>query len=859
MKAMDRTTDRPLKLGPQSGFNLLAMSILLTVAAYIMASVIQGGKAGDYNYKAMANIQKLDKVEESMKAYMAKNGHRPCPASGQYAVSSANFGIEATNGGSCLDGTGGTPVADFSGTSYTPTGDTTSGSAVIINISSTTGLSPGLSASGSGIPANVYILSVDSGTQVTLNAAATATASGVSLTFTNEVVGGVIPTKTLGLPDDYALDEFGRRFTYVVDVRATEKKSCSNLQGIALTGNGLTMGSDKGGVAVESSTGSTLIDQTMYAYISHGTDGHGAFPAQGSTVANRINTGNTDADKLTNAGVDSSFNYSTSNFTNVKVRKEKTATFDDMIYYADYLKNTCCVGPVCTPPGFRIDGVAGAAYRLGYQVVTGDINGDGIPDLVITNLFSADVYVVFGGSGTWPDTVNVADLNGSTGVNGTNGFKIIHLNTGDNGTTVAVGDVNGDGVDDLVIGGWSQTYVILGGTGSWPAVVDVNNLNGSTGVNGTSGTNISNWMDVGHTILLLGGPAWVTVGNFNGATNGGTPLKDIAVAGGDYYGSNPNGLGFVLFGHANPWPATMDIYTALDGTAGFEMTSSDTHYVFGDGSCCVTAGDITGDGKDELFINGRHSNLGTTSQGNTEAALFVLYGRASGWPATFDIANEIKTASGKASAFTSTAAYDVYFGGGQVAVADVNGDGVNDLFMSGSYSNPYVIYGKNGGWPATFDVNTVDGTTTGFAVNLAVHYPAWTDGSLTNNGTVADLNSDGKPDLLLLPGTSSPSGRTSAGALAVFYNGGSGWPAISGGNPASYWQGLANAYNTTFDGSNGFLAEGAFAGDWTGWPVVTRFTGGSTPNLIISAPSTIAGMGRCTLSSMRNNRGKPAP
>src|SRR5450759_2548305 len=45
---------------------------------------------------------------------------------------------------------------------------------------------------------------------------------------TTFVVGGVIPTKTLGLDDSYAFDEWGHRFTYVVDKRATLNTSCAS-------------------------------------------------------------------------------------------------------------------------------------------------------------------------------------------------------------------------------------------------------------------------------------------------------------------------------------------------------------------------------------------------------------------------------------------------------------------------------------------------------------------------------------------------------------------------------------------------------------------------------------------------------
>lgn len=67
--------------------------------------------------------------------------------------------------------------------SLTPTGDTQSASAVITNMSSTTNVYAGASVSGTGIPADTSVLSVDSSSQITLNKNATSNGSGVTLTI----------------------------------------------------------------------------------------------------------------------------------------------------------------------------------------------------------------------------------------------------------------------------------------------------------------------------------------------------------------------------------------------------------------------------------------------------------------------------------------------------------------------------------------------------------------------------------------------------------------------------------------------------------------------------------------------------
>lgn len=66
----------------------------------------------------------------------------------------------------------------------TLTGNTTSGSAIITNISSTSGIVANTwCCTGTGIPLNSRVLSVDSATQVTLDTVATATGTAVALTF----------------------------------------------------------------------------------------------------------------------------------------------------------------------------------------------------------------------------------------------------------------------------------------------------------------------------------------------------------------------------------------------------------------------------------------------------------------------------------------------------------------------------------------------------------------------------------------------------------------------------------------------------------------------------------------------------
>lgn len=90
--------------------------------------------------------------------------------------------------------------------------------------------------------------------------------------------------------------------------------------------------------------------------------------------------------------------------------------------------------------GFRI--MAGSPLRAGHapsRLATGDVNGDGLPDVVVTNYAGNDITILLGGKGTFTQGATIAVGGAPDGV--------------------AVGDLNGDGKADIVVANSNENNI----------------------------------------------------------------------------------------------------------------------------------------------------------------------------------------------------------------------------------------------------------------------------------------------------------------------------------------------------------------------------------------------------------------
>lgn len=392
--------------------------------------------------------------------------------------------------------------------------------------------------------------------------------------------------------------------------------------------------------------------------------------------------------------------------------------------------------------GFKVNGET-SGDRNGYSVSNaGDINGDGYDDFIIgapwldsgSKALTGMGYVVFGKAQGFTSSFDLTSLNGI------NGFKIIaEAACNCVGWSVSfAGDVNGDGYDDVIIGAQAANelagagYVLFGHANIWPSSLELSSLNGTNGfkLNGEQVEDRAGW----------------TVSSAGDINNDG--YDDLVICARE---ASPNGLPcagscYVVFGKADVWVSPFEL-ASLNGTNGFKLNGEWSYGIFGNSAS--SAGDINGDGYDDLIIGEPEAAPNNKEDGGSS---HVIFGKANGWPSVLALASLNGTNGFKINGDKKPGEYGEGSGWSVSSAGDVNGDGYDDMIIGAPratyngidfFGASYVVFGKANGWTSNLELLSLNGTN-GFKIN------GGSGGSCgCSVSSAGDINSDGYSDLII--------------------------------------------------------------------------------------------------------------
>jgi len=331
--------------------------------------------------------------------------------------------------------------------------------------------------------------------------------------------------------------------------------------------------------------------------------------------------------------------------------------------------------------GFRLNGEFGNDRTGGGVAIGGDFNDDGFDDIVVTasgfdggGEASGRAYVFFGRKEI-PVSQPLADLDGTDGFifQGTNQLDGV-------GDEIAwVGDVNLDGFEDVVVGGYGSRntgYLLFGSDRTQPAEIHTGDLDGVVGSTLTatsSAFGVSGGGDLngdGHADFVVGTP-WASTDEPS------------------------SGRVYVVFGTSEPFPPLLDL-TMLDGQRGFQTGGIAASSCAGWSVSMPAGGDVNGDGLDDLLIGAPFAFSNVDDSGGA----FVVLGRTEPFADRFSLSelapDEMLEVRGAQDA--SETGFSV------LTLDDFNGDGVDDFVIGAAEFDDtneccegrvYIVFGRS--------------------------------------------------------------------------------------------------------------------------------------------------------------------
>ena len=324
-------------------------------------------------------------------------------------------------------------------------------------------------------------------------------------------------------------------------------------------------------------------------------------------------------------------------------------------------------------------------------------------------------YLIFGKGSGWAMNTNLSMVDAS--------FFGENENDRLGNSGAGVGDVNGDGYDDILIGAQhydnrkGKTYLILGKPSGW--TINNNLSKADASFIGEHENDNSGWSVSG-------------AGDVNGDGN------DDILIGAPYY-NNIKGKTYLILGKPSGWALNTSLSKADASFIGEHENDNSGWSVSG-------AGDVNGNGYDDILIGASWNNDGGIAAGKT----YLIFGKPLGWSLDSDLSDVNISFIGERKYDTS--------GQSVAGVGDVNGDGYSDILIGApstvdynTEGTSYLILGKPSGWAKNINLSKADASFTGEHPN---DYSGWTVAG------AGDANGDGFDDILINCECNTLSGKT---------------------------------------------------------------------------------------------------